>query len=61
MNWLDDLDLHDVVQAKNVVPPEGEQILDVKDGTECRVSYTDGQFYRAKIVGRGKHARKDII
>lgn len=55
INWLDEVedDLYDVVPSKNIVPPEDMEILDVAPGTICRAAYS-GQFYKAKIVDRGK-------
>ena len=46
--------LYDIVQAKTVVPPEDSGILDVKAGMTCRVSYTDGCYYKANVVDVGK-------
>ena len=46
--------MYDVVSAKTVVPPEDSGILDVTTGMICRVSYTDGCYYKAKIVDKGK-------
>lgn len=57
ITWLEGTDeekLYDIVQAKTVVPPEGSGILDVKAGMTCRVSYTDGCYYKAKVVDVGK-------
>ena len=46
--------MYDVVNAsKTVVPPEDSGILDVVAGMTCRVSYTDGCYYKAKIVDKG--------
>lgn len=41
INWLDesDPDLHDVVSAKSVVPPEDVETLDVTGGMICRVFF----------------------
>ena len=44
----------DVVNAKTVVPPEDSGILDVTAEMICRVFYTDGCYYKAKIVDKGK-------
>lgn len=52
MNWLDDIDLYDVVPSKLVVPPEDTNILEVSPGTVCRVAYS-GQFYKARVIECG--------
>ena len=41
INWLDesDPDLHDVVSAKSVVPPEDVETLDVTEGMICSVFF----------------------
>ena len=54
INWLDesDPDLHDVVSAKSVVPPEDVETLDVTEGMICRVFFS-GQYFKAKIVDKG--------
>ena len=46
--------MYDVVNAKTVVPPEDSGILDVTAGMICRVSFTNGYYYRARIVDKGK-------
>ena len=44
--------MYDVVSAKDVVPPEEVDILDVVPGTVCRASYS-GQYYKARIIECG--------
>ena len=53
VNWTADEDLFDVIAAKEVVPPEDHDILDVKAGMICRVMY-QSKFYPAKIIESGK-------
>ena len=54
INWLEtDGNLHDVVAARNVVPPEDYDILDLTPGMPCRVIY-NSKFYPAQIVNSGK-------
>ena len=57
VTWIEATDgevLYDVVNCKSVVPPECSNVLDVTEGTVCRVAYTDGQYYKAKILNIGK-------
>ena len=54
MEGTDGETMNDVINAKAVVPPEGTDILDVGVGMICRVSYTDGRYYKAKVVNVGK-------
>ena len=46
-------ELLDVVNSKAVVPPDDVDILEMKQGDRCRVSY-NGQFYKADVVAVGK-------
>lgn len=53
IKWLEEEDVfYDVVSSKDVVPPEGVDILDVISGTKCRVSYK-GQYYKAEVLQHG--------
>ena len=52
ITWLEGTD--GVVSAKTVVPPEDSGILDVTAGMICRVFFTDGCYYRARIVDKGE-------
>ena len=45
--------MYDVIQAKNTVPPDDLDILDVKPGVMCQTSY-EGRFYKVKIFARDK-------
>jgi hypothetical protein len=45
--------LHDVVPAKDIVPPEGCDVLDVAASMVCRVSFS-GRFYKATVLERGE-------
>lgn len=56
ITWLEGTDgetMYDVINAKTVVPPEDSGILDVAAGMIGRISYTDGCYYKAKIVDKG--------
>jgi len=53
VNWVGEKDLTDVVAAKDVVPPEDTDILDVSAGMICRVSFSS-KFYAARVVKSGK-------
>lgn len=46
-------EMYDVVSSKNIVPPEGESILDVGVDSACRALYKN-EYYRAVVVNRGK-------
>lgn len=54
VNWLEkgEEDCFDVVPSKDIIPPEGVDVLDVNAGYVCRVSYS-GRFYKAKVIDRG--------
>ncbi len=41
-----------MVPSKDIIPPEGVDVLDVNAGYVCRVSYS-GRFYKAKVIDRG--------
>ena len=45
--------MYDVIQAKTILPPDDQDILDVKPGVMCWTS-NEGRFYKVKIVARGK-------
>ena len=53
VEWMEHDTMYDVIQAKNIVPPDDMDILDVKPGVTCRTSY-EGRCYKVKIVARGK-------
>ena len=53
VNWVGENDKMDVVAAKEVVPPEDTDILDVSAGMICRVSYSS-KFYAARVMKSGK-------
>ena len=54
VQWIEEHDtVYDVIQAKNIIPPDDLDILDVKPEVLCRTSY-EGRFYKVKIVARGK-------
>ena len=53
VNWTEDEDLFDVIAAKELVPPEDSDILDVEPGMLCRVMY-QSKFYPAKVIESGK-------
>ena len=39
----------DVVNSKAVIPPDDVDILELKQGDRCRVSYS-GRFYKADVA-----------
>ena len=41
------------MNSKVVVPPDDVDILELKQGNRCRVSYS-GRFYKAEVVAIGK-------
>ena len=55
IKWLEeDEDLYDVIAAKDVVPPEDCDILDVTPGMICRIMF-NSKFYAAKVVTSGSY------
>lgn len=54
INWLGEErdDLYDAVPAKEIVPPEESDVLDIKPGSTCRVVYYS-KFYKAKVLKIG--------
>lgn len=55
IKWLDssEPDLYDTVPARDVTPPEGIDVLDLKPGDYCQACY-DHRHYRVKIMASGK-------
>ena len=54
VEWIEEHDtMYDVIQAKTILPPDDQDILDVKPGVVCWTS-NEGRFYKVKIVARGK-------
>ena len=45
--------MYDTVPAKDVTPPEGIDVLDLKPGDHWQVSY-EHRYYRVTIIAPGK-------
>ena len=61
VQWIEERDtIYDVIQAKNTVPPDDLDILDVKPGVMCQTSY-EGRFYKVKIFACGKWSVSSTI
>lgn len=60
MRWIDDHEaLYDIIQSKNIVPPDGQDVLDVQPEALCRTCY-EGRFYKVKVIARGKRSNVAI-
>lgn len=53
LQWGDESSMYDTVPAKDVTPPEGIDVLDLKPGDHCQASY-EHRYYRVTIIATGK-------
>ena len=44
--------MFDTIPARNVTPPEGVDILDVKPADHCQASH-ENRYYRVKVLATG--------
>ena len=45
--------MYDTVSARDITPPEGVDVLDLKSGDGCQASF-ENRHYSVKVVGTGK-------
>ena len=55
MNWSDEAedDLYDVVVARDIVPPDGRDVLEIQPGDCCKSVFM-GRTYDVKVIEVGK-------
>lgn len=53
VRWQDDPLAYDTMPAKDIVPPEGTDVLNVKVGTKCSAVFK-GKEFGVDIVASGK-------
>ena len=53
VHWLDDATLkYDTVQSKDIVPPEGSDVLSLPPGTQCYALF-QGKEFKVDIIASG--------
>ena len=53
MEWKDDRNTFDTLQAKDVVPPVGTDLLNIPNQTECAALFK-GRLYNVIVISSGK-------
>ena len=52
VRWLDDATKYDIVQSKDIVPPEDSDVLSLPPGTQCSAVF-QGKEFKVEIIASG--------
>lgn len=53
MRWFDDTSKYDTMNSKDIVSPDGDDVLDLKAGTNCSALF-QGKEFRVEIIASGE-------